>query len=427
MDREVIDRNVLQKEIVESCITSLTQVGRAAVIASVGIGKSKMTLDILAHFNPDEIIWLTSNEVLRDVDTPLEFMKWGYEYLLDKTEIMCVQTAYKIKGRHFKFLVLDEGDAVLTDKYIEAVSNNTFDYILVVTGTITQEKKDVLDSLSIPIVYEISNQEAQDLNILNKIKFVFVEYMLSTEKTYVKKTKYKEWKTSENEEMQYIEGQYMKVLLPFLAVKKTIDDYYSKGIPFPEGENYTSLKAKKDTLKRSLDWVNSQRYRFLQSLDSSVDLSKRIILKHLKTDGDKVIVFGGLTEQVERVCLHTYHSKNKKGNTSIEDFNSGKIRLMGVCSALDRGKNMSGLNIGIFKDFDSSSTKAGQRLGRFARLAVDQEATVYFLVPYYMKRVWNKEKSVYEMRRTPTRASAWLESALVNYRVDEYNSTTIRV
>jgi hypothetical protein len=62
---------------------------------------------------------------------------------------------------------------------------------------------------------------------------------------------------------------------------------------------------------------------------------------------------------------------------------------------------------------------------RFCRLAEGEEATLYFLVPFYQKRVWNKEKSMYELRRTPTRVSAWLESALINYRLDETNSKTI--
>jgi hypothetical protein len=86
---------------------------------------------------------------------------------------------------------------------------------------------------------------------------------------------------------------------------------------------------------------------------------------------------------------------------------------------------MSGLNIGLWTDLNSSSSKLGQQIGRFCRLSEGEEATLYFLVPYYQKRVWNKEKSIYELRRTPTRVSAWLDSALINYRLDETNSKTI--
>jgi superfamily II DNA or RNA helicase len=423
------DRNEIQKEITEASIASLNASGKAGVIASVGIGKSKITLDILSSINPDKITWITSNEQLRDVDSPNEFYKWGFEHLLDKTTFVCYQTAYKWEDVDMGFVVYDEGDVLLTEEYIKSHINNNQDKVLWVSGTITQDKRRILkDTLEIPVVYEISNQQSQDLGVLNKTNFVFVEYELSLEKTYKKVTKTKSWMTSENEEYNYIESKYMKVLLPFLAIQKKMDNHFNKGIPFPNGETYSSLKEQKIRLIKSMQWINNERYRFLQGLNTNLQVTKGILKEHYYgNDKDKMVVFAGLTSQIEKVCKHTYHSKNKKGSTVIDDFNSDKIRVMGVCSALDRGKNMVGLNIGVWSDFNSSHTKLGQQIGRFCRLAADQEATLYFLIPFYKKRVWNKEESRYEYRRTPTRASAWLESALINYRLDSTNSKTIKV
>lgn len=421
----MIDRGSIQESMKLAAITSINSVGKAAWVASVGIGKSYTTLQVLSHYNPPKITWLTNSEQLRDVDAPAEYFKWGMDHLYERTTFMCYQSACKLSGEDLGFVVCDEFDYAITEVYVQAITNNIYDKGLFITGTITEEKRWGLEELEIPLVYEISNQEAQDLAILNRVNFVMVELDLSTTKNRKKVTKYKSWMTSEVEEMQYIENQYIKALIPFLEVKKTIDDHYSRGIPFPQGENYDSLKRKKAQLKKSLDWVNSQRYMFLRSLDTTVEVSKKILLKHWSNPNDKMIVFSGLTDQIDRICNFTYHSKNSKGNTSIEDFNKGNLRVLGVCSALDRGKNMVGLNVGVFESYDSSATKLTQRIGRMSRLDADQEATVYFLLPYYQKKVVNKTTGLVELKRVPTRAVSWLESALVNYRVDNTNSRTI--
>lgn len=408
-------RESLQTKMKESCITSLDSTNKAVVQASVGLGKTRLCLETLAHYNPDKITWLTNSEELRDIDTPNEFIKWGYEYLLAKTNILCYQSACKLEGVDLGFVIADEFDFGISEQYIKGIINNNFDKFLGVSGTYTEDKLRMLEELDLPLVYSISTNEVQDLEILNKTKVIFVEFELDTDKTRKIQTKDKSWMSSENEQYCYIEGQFIYNIIQLEALKKQANTHFNVArIP---GFNYDEFKKKKSAISMKLKWIASQRAKILHTLDSSKRIARRISNRVLQNPNNKVLIFSTLTEHLDSFVKHTVHSKNKKDNTVFEDFNSGLIREAGCISVADRGKNFVGLNIGLFESYDGSSTKGLQRLGRFCRL-LEGDSTIYVLVPYY----WNKQG-----KRLPTRAAGWSLSMFANYILDDSNSQTIHL
>jgi len=407
-------REEIQTKMKEACITSLEECNKAVVQASVGLGKTRLCLETLAHYNPPKITWLTNSETLRDVDSPAEFIKWDYTYLLEKTTFMCYQTACKLENQDLGFVICDEFDFAISPEYIKGITQNKYDKLLGVSGTYTDEKLAVLAELELPLVYQVTTNQVQDLGILNKTKVVFVEYDLDTEKTRQIVTKNASWKTSENEQYLYWENQYISSLIKYLEVKKTIDEHYS-GKNVIQGFSYENQKKIRTGHTVKMKYAASQRAKILHTLDSSKRIATELADRLLEKEENKLLIFSTLTEHLDSFVKYTAHSKNKKGNTVFDDFNSGKIRAAGCISIADRGKNFVGLNTGIFESYDGSATKGLQRLGRFCRL-LEGDSTIYILVPYYINK---------QGKRLPTRAAGWSISMFSNYILDESNSETI--
>lgn len=418
------NREEIQLEMKTIVIDSLESHNKAVVQASVGLGKTRLCLETLAHYNPDKITWLTNSEELRDSDTPAEFIKWGYEYLLEKTTIMCYQTACRLENQDLGFVIGDEFDFALTEQYVKGITNNYIDKFLGVSGTYTEEKLEILNKLGLPLVYKVTTNEVQDLQILNKTKVIFVEYELDLAKTRKTNPKYPTWRTSENEQYSYWEGQYISTMIQYAPIQKEFSLLFDV-LRENKGKTYSKLiysflqeYKQKEIIpfQRKLAYISSNRAKLLHTLDSSKRIARQLSDRILKESNDnKVLIFSTLTEHLDSFVPNTVHSKNKKGNTVFDDFNEGKIREAGCISIADRGKNFVGLNYGIFESYDGSETKGLQRLGRFCRL-LEGESTIYVLVPYYR----NKQNKL-----LPTRSAGWAISMFSNYVLDESNSLTI--
>jgi superfamily II DNA or RNA helicase len=423
-------REEMQTEAREAAITALTADSRASLIMGTGTGKSKTVLDIIKHFNPSKITWLTNSEELRDRTAPDEYIKWDCEYLLDRTTFMCYQTAYTLVGQDLGFVVADEFDFSITEEYIKVYNANTIDKLLGVTASYRENQLEALTSIA-PIVYTFSTQDAQDAGILNKTKYVFVEYMLSTAKDIRMEVGNKNWMTSEQEQYDYLERQYTSALISYLSAKALVDAWYNT--IFPEGDIRIMLSDKTNKLKK-LKWINNQRFSFLMKLNSSRTVARALLNRiHTQKPKDKVIVFASYTDQIDKLCTHTYHAKNKgtkkDPNPNITLLNEGTINELGVCQSINRGANLVGLNHAVLVDYDGSHVKGQQRIGRLCRLLASDEATIWILRPFYMKKVKVKKEDgtfVFETRRTATRAIAWSETMLADFRVDDNNSRTIK-
>jgi superfamily II DNA or RNA helicase len=417
METVTKSRIEIQSEMKEAAIKSLDLVNKAVLKASVGIGKSLVALQIADHYKPTKVTWLTNSEELRDNDAPAEFFKWGFEHLHEVTTFMCVQSACKLQGEDLGFIILDEADFACTEVYFNAILNNNYTKCLLVSGTYTEEKLVLLESLGFPLVYDISTNEAQDLGILNNTFIHFVEYDLDKTKDILVETKTKSWYSSENDLYVYQENQFIATIIAYEKLKKSCKDHYDGVAPIPNF-NYDQFKRDKLNYQKKLKWIGSARAKVLHTLNSSKRIARTLADKILEGEDNKVMIFSSLTEHIDSFVPHTIHSKNKKGNKNLDLFNQGVIRELGVISMIDRGKNMVGLNYSIFESFDGSETKMIQRLGRNARLDSEDTAHIYVLLPYFTNKAG---------KRLPTRAVGWAYSGFNNYRLDDSNSRTFHI
>lgn len=364
-------RDQIQQEAYDAWIN---QNSIGTVIGGTGVGKTLIGIWACRNEIKNKILWLTNALRLKDIGTPEDFKKWDVNP--DMVVFETYQSAYKWKDTEWDLVVADEADFALTPMYSLFFENNKYTKLLMLTGTSTPEKTtEYLDRLA-PICYTFTTQKAQQEGILNGSNFIFVHFHLSEEKTI----QLKGFKQSEQGMYEWLQ-------------KNVIEKWHELQ---ELEENPKSSTAQINYAKKAFQWSINKRKEFLLNLDSSAKIARKLAKARIQ-EGHKVVSFSKRTEQAEKIASHTYHSKNKKDSTVIEDFNSGKIKGFGVVDAINRGENLVGLDTIIYESYDSSTTSFQQRHGRGCRLEVDDLLTIYILLPYYFK----KDKEL------PTQAVTW--------------------
>lgn len=384
--------------------------GVASILNGTGTGKSKLAIDILREINPERILLLTSSERSRDYSWEFEFERWGAKDLWSKVVPECYQSVYKWEGVHFPFVLADEIDFALTDKYIWAITKNTHDNMLCLSGFVVEEKLKILEEIA-PVCYVYPTQEAQKDGILNKTQFLLIEFELSNERSImVKKKDGGHFYQSELAAYKYWEERYQKLVIAnsnrenrIIEIDKLTQS--DKGSVELIDER---IKLVEDSRagEASIKWATYKRKDILHTLKSSRDVTKTLLTTILtENPSNKAVVFSALTNQIDQICRYTYHSKNKKNNDNIAKLNQGEIRLLGVCDAINRAENLVGVNYLIKESYDGSETDFQQQHGRGMRLAPDQTMYFIILLPYYRNIV--ELAGISKEVRLPTQAVKW--------------------
>jgi len=328
---------------------------KGIVILPTGTGKTLVLINCLKRlYEPGmRILYTCDSQDLRDSGFDEELVKWDAKQYCDIIEKCCYKTAYKKKDEEYDILLADEGDFALTPQYSKLFLNNKFKYIIFVSATLDKKKQPLADKI-LPVVYQKEVKEIEDRKVINKANFIFVPYTLSNK-----------------ENARYLNfSERFKELLnakpsPFLDLKQT--------------------KAWMDKRQRDLDFLTFQRLHFLESLDSSVYICRKLFeYIHKQDPKARVVAFCGQTSQADKICRYSYHEKNANEN-NLKRFDDGEINYLSVCGKIDRGKNLKGVNRIVLENYNRSETKLVQRTGRGRRLKVDELLDIYILVPHYKR------------------------------------------
>jgi superfamily II DNA or RNA helicase len=314
------------------------------VIMGTGTGKGKVMVDIIKKLNPKTILYTCDNKLLRDITFKEEVIKWGGEEFLDRITMKCYQTTHKWKDKHFELLLADEGDVMSSEKHINTLKNNKFDKILIFTGTLRDDRREILEEY-VPLIHHVTISEAEEIGAVNKANVHYVTYQL----TALENNRY-------------------------LGFNKRFKEILDK----KELTNHDKFKLKQIQLGRKL---------FLQNLNSG-RLATRELLKKLYSNHDnRILVFCGSTEQADKICRWSYHGKNE-GLDYLNKFDANEIRVLSVVGKIDRGVNLKNrVNTVVFESPERSKTKIMQRSGRARRLETDEYTNIYFMIPYYRSTI----------------------------------------
>ena len=294
-----------------------------------------------------------------------EFHKWGYSDILDRVDILCYQTAYKLQDQSYKVVVCDEIHLGLSPKYRKFFENNKYERLLCMTATPPEESdyKLLLYKLA-PTIYKITLDECVNLGLVSPYKLYCVPLELTeTEQADYKKinNSFVYWK--------YQLGQF---------------DAFNKAQEIMADKNATG--ADKQAAVQFYKAIR-ERKKIVDFAFNKVFTTKQIVLNNLD---NKILIFTGANEFTDTICSAiqplalSYHSKigKKARNAAIEKFRNSEINVLCSTKALNQGFDVEDANMGIICGITSKSLSMIQRVGRLLRF---QENKVGKIVILYVK------------------------------------------
>lgn len=362
-----MSREKVQEEALDIAINNR----RCGLGISMGVGKTRIGLQHMVHsYNPmvRYLVVAPKKSIFKSWDD--EMVKINMEGMGKHITYTTYLSINKHNPNDYDVVYLDECHSLLDnhDPFLSSFKGK----ILGLTGTPPirrgTEKYRMVQKYC-PIKYTFSVDEASDNKILNQYQIVIHQLHLSKLNTLPKKNKQTGgvWYTSENNDYQYSTMR--------LADAQT-----------PAQKKFSSIMR----MKSMMDYTTKEEYT----------------MSLLKNMGQKCIVFANTQKQADRICKHSYHSKNKNSEENLQLFSDGRIDKLSCILQLSEGVSIPGLKQGVIMHSYGNERKSSQRIGRLLRLNPSETATCHILC--YMN----------------TQDEKWVESALSGFdqnKIKYYN------
>ena len=337
---ELTKRELIQQE----ALRAVNNKHRSGLGISMGVGKTLIGLRHMEqeHANGCKKFLVVAPKVSIFQSWKDEAEKFGLAYLLEYVDFTTYLSLSK-KTREYDVLYLDECHSLLNshDFYLSTFSGK----ILGLTGTpprFKNSEKGEMVSKYCPIVYTYITDDAVEDKILNDYQIIVHNISLDTTKTHKVKTK---------------KGGY------FMTSEQANYDYWSERI----------LNAQNSTQQKIF---RIMRMQALMQFASKERYAKKLL--HMMHE--KCLVFCNTTDQADRICTLSYHSKNPNSETNLDMFKTGRVLQLSCVQQLNEGVNIPELGAGIILHAYSNERKSSQRLGRLLRLSPDKKSTVHILM-----------------------------------------------
>ena len=346
-----------------------------SIIAGTGFGKSRCgviavgeTIKRLEEYNDygERIVHVTALVLVPTVQLKdqfrEEFIKWGYEGVLDTVDFMCYQSAYKLVGKHYDIVVCDEIHLGLSSEYRKVFENNVFERMLCMTATLPEEYeyKDLLIEMA-PIIFEITLDECVELGLVSPYNIV----CRPLELTFSERTDYKKI----NNRFVYWKGQLGQ---------------------FDAWENakyiLTNMSASSEEKRAATQFYKAirERKKIIDFAENKIEAFKTIVLNN---PDKRILAFTGANDFTDMLTdsviplAQAYHSKRtkKQREAALENFKSGMINVLCSTKALNQGLDVPDANMGIVCGLTSKSLPMIQRVGRLIRFQEDKTGEVIIL------------------------------------------------
>ena len=338
-----------REEIQNEAFNAIIDHRRSGLAVSVGVGKTRIGLRHMDHLDklsrelfPKFLVVAPKLSIFESWKN--EAKEAGFDYLIPNIEFTTYLSINKHDPNEYLGVYLDECHNLLE-------SHNPFlsqfkGYILGLTGTPPRYKnsdKGKLLQVYCPIRYSYFTDDAVNDNVLNDYSVIIHTLSLSFDKNYPVKNK--------------------KTGGVFYTSETDNYDYWSKRI-LNSGFGKGQMMARVMRMKAMMDYRTKEHY--------ASDLLNMI--------DDKCIIFCNSTEQADRICKHSYHSKNPKSKENLELFSEDKIQTLSCVLQLSEGITIPNLKCAIILHAYGNEKKLMQRLGRLLRLKPDEMANIHVLM-----------------------------------------------
>ena len=337
--------SIKTREVVQAdALLIASQHKRCGLGISMGLGKTRIAIQHLQkNFNPfiKALVVIPKHSVAQSWIDELD--KMNIPNLVKHITFSTYLSITKHNPNDYDIVYLDECHSILPSH--EAFLSLFTGKILGLTGTPPRDKHAIKGRLVqkyCPIKYTFDVDEATSSKILNDYRIIIHELELSKLPTLKKKNKNGGfWYTNEAKDYQYFNGR--------------IADAQS---------------AKQIQLARIM------RMRALMEYDTKESYVKSL----LRNIPDKCIIFANTQQQADRMCKHSYHSKNIKSEENLELFSDGRIDKLSCVLMLSEGVSIPNLKQGIIMHAYGNEKKTAQRIGRLLRLNPNDTAVCHILM-----------------------------------------------
>ena len=334
---------------------------RGSIIAGTGFGKSRCGVLAIEHVlkNGGNALILVPTVQLQDqfID---EFDKWGVS--TDNVEILCYQSAYKLKDNNYSVVLCDEVHLGLSPQYRKFFENNTYRNLLCMTATLPEDEeyRELLHDLA-PVRYKITLDQCVDMGIVAPYNI----YCKALSLTPAEKDEYKKINNS-FVYYKYQLGQFDA----FDEAKRLLAD--KNAHPADKKSAVLFYKAMRDR-KKVVDFASNK-----------VAVFQNLVFENM---GSKILAFSGANDFTDELCASVdplsaaYHSNKtkKQREKALEDFKTGAINVLCSTKALNQGLDIPDANMGIICGITSKALSMIQRVGRLVRFQENKIGEIYIL------------------------------------------------
>lgn len=366
-------RTERQQEAIKSWIKSR---GKGTLIMPTGTGKtftSIMAIKALRKKTPDL-------RVLVVVPTTALKEQW-IEKLTENdivfgVEVQVINTIIKHEW-NCDLLCVDEIHRTGSNQFRQIFTCVKYRLVLGLTATFDRlDGKEVIISKYCPVVDEITQLEA----VVNGWVSEYKEYqvLLNVDDIDIYKQYNKEFQ-QHFEFFQFDFGKAMSMLGPngWKEKLKYRDELYQGYDEQKKKELLNAINYHSMGLMRALQ----QRKAFINNHPKKIEIAKRIIKSR---PNSKIITFSNNVKMAESISdgqyVYTGKTSKKKGRVMLDDFISGKIKILNSCHKLNEGLDVPDISVGIILGTDGSETKARQRRGRAVRRYGNKQAEIFYLI-----------------------------------------------
>lgn len=333
----------VREKIQSEALDKIVKKPKAGLDISMGVGKTYIGLQYLEKVSGlfDKILVVAPKRSIFE-SWKNDAIKFNLEHILEKITFSTYISLVKHDPKEYSVLVLDEAHNA-KDSHRPFLENFK-GRILGLTGTppkwSSSEQGMIMEEFY-PIVYSYQVDDAVSSGILNDYEIFIHSLDLSNSKNF--KTP-QGWYTSEVKNYEYL----------------------SRRVEESEG--------------KSKFMANILRLNAMKQFKTKEDYIAKCLSK-IRPD-QKCLVFANTTEQADRVCDYSYHSKNSKevNEYNLENFKTGKIKRLCAVEQLSEGITVPDLKHIIIMHSYGNEKKASQKIGRALRLNPDDKSNIHVLM-----------------------------------------------
>jgi superfamily II DNA or RNA helicase len=333
-----------REQIQQEALAATVGKQKVGIAVSMGVGKTYIGLQHMQkelESNPDATFLVVAPKVSIFESWKEDAAKFNLKELISKITFSTYISLPK-QTRDYSVVYLDECHSILQSH--DFWLSTYFGKIVGMTGTPPRYKsseKGMLVEKHCPISYWYITDTAVEDQILNNYKIIVHCLHLDTRKNYKVETK---------------SGKF------FMTSERAHYDYWTERIGTASPIQQKIFRIMR--MKAMMEYPTKERY------------AKAILEGHK----DKCIVFCNTTEQADRICMNSYHSKNEDSDLNLEGFKRGAISKLSCVLQLSEGVNIPNLKSGIILHAYSNERKSSQRIGRMLRLNPDDTSSIHMLM-----------------------------------------------